>query len=322
MLSGRMNRDAAPSPTPKIAAIFSTFNRKEMALTGLARLKAQTRRPDRVIVADNASSDGTPDAVRQAAASWDAIRLIDLGDNLGNGAGIKAAMEFALADGADWIWILDDDSWPLPDGLEQLAAQATDPSAAYASLVAATDSEDLAWPLMIREESGVERVAFSRADFASAPTSVIRGGWLGGFVSRAVIDRVGLPDAAFFLRGEDEDYNSRFLEAGIPTICVRNSVLEHPKAAFRRITIFGKHLFYEPGLAPWKTYYTIRNRAWLRIRYSGSRLAGIAKALAYVGLNAIFAVALDDRKLIRLGTIMAGGKDALAGRLGKTVMPG
>jgi GT2 family glycosyltransferase len=292
-----------------------------MARICLGRLRSQSHSPDLVVVADNASTDGTAAALAEVARSWDRLLVIPMPGNEGNGAGVKAAMGRALAEGADWVWVLDDDSWPEPGALGELLARADDPGKAYASLVVAPGGRDLAWPLVIREPGGAERIAVSAEDFAGSPAAVIRGGWLGGLVSREIVGRVGLPEPSFFLRGEDEDYNSRFLEAGIETLCVRGSLLVHPKPEIRRVSLFGKHLFYEPGLAPWKTYYTIRNRAWLRIRYAPTKARGLAKAFGYIGLNALLALALDDRKVERLGAILAGGRDALAGRLGKTVEP-
>jgi rhamnopyranosyl-N-acetylglucosaminyl-diphospho-decaprenol beta-1,3/1,4-galactofuranosyltransferase len=50
----------------KVAAVVVTYNRRDLLLESLAAVLAQSRAPDSVIVVDNASEDGTADAVRKA----------------------------------------------------------------------------------------------------------------------------------------------------------------------------------------------------------------------------------------------------------------
>ena len=53
-----------PAAEPKVTAVVVTFNRKELLREALAALAAQERPVDRVLVIDNASTDGTPEQVR------------------------------------------------------------------------------------------------------------------------------------------------------------------------------------------------------------------------------------------------------------------
>ena len=56
----------------KVTAVVVTYNRRDLLLESLAAVLAQSRAPDSVIVVDNASEDGTADAVRKAfpACNW------------------------------------------------------------------------------------------------------------------------------------------------------------------------------------------------------------------------------------------------------------
>ncbi|RYE54855.1 MAG: glycosyltransferase, partial [Rhizobiaceae bacterium] len=96
-----------PSSTPRVAAVFACYNRRDTAVECVRRLMAQTLPLDRVIVADNASTDGSGEALR--SLDWQALEVLDIGDNLGNAGGVQAAMEHAYAQGMDAVWILDDD---------------------------------------------------------------------------------------------------------------------------------------------------------------------------------------------------------------------
>ena len=48
-----------------VAALVLTRNRKELLLECLAGLDGQTVKPDRVVIVDNASDDGTPELLRE-----------------------------------------------------------------------------------------------------------------------------------------------------------------------------------------------------------------------------------------------------------------
>src|SRR5947208_2050021 len=53
-----------PAADEDVCAVVVTFNRRELLRECLLALREQTRRPQRVIVVDNASTDGTPELVR------------------------------------------------------------------------------------------------------------------------------------------------------------------------------------------------------------------------------------------------------------------
>lgn len=100
------------SPAPVSVAI-ATRNRREQLLMALARLEALPERPP-ILVVDNASTDGTAEAVR---ARHPGVRLLALAENRG-AAGRNAAVR-ALA--SPYVAFADDDSWWQPGAL-RLAA--------------------------------------------------------------------------------------------------------------------------------------------------------------------------------------------------------
>jgi GT2 family glycosyltransferase len=95
----------------KVSIVIATRNRRRQLLHTLARLAALDGAPP-VIVVDNASSDGTPAAVRAAHRD---VTLITLDRNLGGGARTVGARH---AD-TPYIAFSDDDSWWAPGALER-----------------------------------------------------------------------------------------------------------------------------------------------------------------------------------------------------------
>jgi GT2 family glycosyltransferase len=104
-----------------VGLVIVTFDTAALISRCLASLAAQTRRPDRVVLVDNASTDGTLDAARLAAAeSRLSIEVIAQERNVGfaraNNVGVAALHD------CDWVALLNPDAFPEPGWLAALLA--------------------------------------------------------------------------------------------------------------------------------------------------------------------------------------------------------
>lgn len=97
---------------PSVSAVVLSYNRRRSLTRTLERLAELP--VDEVLVADNASSDGTLEMLRER----DDIRLVDNGANLG-ASGRNEAVRRATG---DLVVSLDDDSCPLPGAIEEMVA--------------------------------------------------------------------------------------------------------------------------------------------------------------------------------------------------------
>jgi GT2 family glycosyltransferase len=98
----------------RVSVVMMTRDRREQVMTSLARLLALPERPP-VILVDNASTDGTVDAVRNR---FPQVTVIALDRNLGSAArnaGVRAAT-------TPYVAFSDDDSWWAPGALTRAAA--------------------------------------------------------------------------------------------------------------------------------------------------------------------------------------------------------
>jgi len=103
---------------PEVCAVVLTYNRKDMLERCLAALAAQTRRCDRIIVIDNASTDGT---AAMLGERWgNLVDFYSLRTNVGAAGGFNIGMRLGYGLGADFIWTMDDDVIAEPDALEHL----------------------------------------------------------------------------------------------------------------------------------------------------------------------------------------------------------
>jgi len=99
--------------TPRVTVVVMTRNRREQLLRALGRLR-ELSGPVPVVVVDNGSDDGTPDAVRR---DFPAVTVVALRENRGAVArtvGVRLAR-------TPYVAFSDDDSWWAPGALKTAA---------------------------------------------------------------------------------------------------------------------------------------------------------------------------------------------------------
>ncbi|MET0456177.1 MAG: glycosyltransferase, partial [Mycobacterium sp.] len=134
-------------PHGLVCAIVVTHRRVAELTKSLDAVVGQTRAPDHLIVVDNDADE----RVRELVAGQP-IPTTYLGSrrNLGGAGGFALGMLHALALGADWVWLADDDGRPADSGvLDTLLDCATRHSLAEVSPMVCdlADPDRLAFPL-------------------------------------------------------------------------------------------------------------------------------------------------------------------------------
>lgn len=296
---------------PKIAAVFATMNRSAVALASVQSLAGQTRVPDLVVVADNASTDQTLTDLKNLVSFPFRIITLALPHNIGNAGGVDAAMEAAFAHGVDAVWILDDDSVPRPNALSALLENDWDPNVVRHPLQIDPRTGNFTWPLQIDNGAGGWRLVNCLNDMPAGECVRSRITWTGALLPRKVWNAVGPVNRELFIRGEDEDYPLRIEQAGFAQEAVKSSILDHPgPTSLVNWSFFGKNFYFERGLSDWKLYYKIRNMVWLKQRESGM-IKAVGMAITYA-----IAVVINDG-LGKLGIVVEATLDGFYGKLGK-----
>lgn len=130
----------APSPDARAALIIVNYNSGGMLRRCLAAVRRQTRAADRIIVVDNASTDGSLTAVEAECPGTQVLRLED---NTGFAAANNRGLEQCTD--CDWAVLLNPDAFPRPGWLAALMNAAADyPDAgSFASCLVMDDDNSL-----------------------------------------------------------------------------------------------------------------------------------------------------------------------------------
>lgn len=265
----------APPPAPAspgagiVAAVVVTRDRPQLLLRVLQALRDQQRRPERVIVVDNASAAATG-AVLSGFTGL-ALELHRSDTNLGGAGGFALGMRHALEGGCDRVWLLDDDAVPRPDALARLAG-AFAVTGAGTGAVAPTVLEFGALARAHQRRyslwTGIES-ALGVRHYGRPCAPLDTASFVGLLVDARAARTVGLPDAALFLSYDDTDYCLRLQRAGWRLWLAPAALIDHlrsPLARLRTGPIGARH------------YFNLRNRIVVARRHA--RLPRLAGALA------------------------------------------
>jgi GT2 family glycosyltransferase len=106
---------------PKVAIIIVNWNGWQDTLLCLASLRRLTYPNFRVLVVDNGSTNDSVSRIREACPD---VEIIETGRNLGWAGGTNVGIQRAMAEGADYVWLLNNDTVVDPQALTRLVGRA------------------------------------------------------------------------------------------------------------------------------------------------------------------------------------------------------
>lgn len=214
-----------------------------------------------VLVVDNGSTDGSVDLLRQA---YQDVELLENHENLGYAGGNNVGIERAVARGADYVVLLNNDTVVDPGFLDTLVEGADrHPKAAFfGPKILYLDRPDTVWfgGGRIDWSNGSSHIDQERRDEPTDTTprevDYVTGCCL--MVRSSAINSIGLMDPRFFLLFEETDWCVRARQSGWQVVYVPASRVWHA----------GSQSFGGYG-SPTYRYYYARNELllyWIHLR--------------------------------------------------------
>ena len=266
-MTGDSHTQAASKPHRRCAvAIVVTYNRRQSLIEVIEALLNQTTACD-IIIVDNASTDGTKDTLDALGViDQQRVHYICLEENLGGSGGFFHGLKYAIGGDWQWFWLMDDDAIPEPDAMENLSKYAAEPETVYgsAAINRVDGKSQLCWPAITNKTGQKRFIRFP--DMLADLEEVDMIPFLGFFIHRNLVERIGYPDPDFFICADDKEYCERIKAQNGKLALVKSSKIAHPLA---RIVIYDFGVFQAAyrSLPPWKLYYDVRNKILIAKKY-------------------------------------------------------
>jgi rhamnopyranosyl-N-acetylglucosaminyl-diphospho-decaprenol beta-1,3/1,4-galactofuranosyltransferase len=250
-----------------VFAVVVTHQRPDELAKSLDVLSTQTRLPDHLIVVDNGASSGPSDPRVRELVESQPITTTYLGSrrNLGGAGGFALGILHALAHGADWVWLADDDGRPQDTRvLATLLASAEKYGLAEVSPMVCNmdDPERLAFPLR-RGLVWRRRASELRTETGQDLLRGIASLFNGALFRASTLDAIGVPDLRLFIRGDEVEMHRRLVRSGLPFGTCLEAIYLHPCGSGEFKPILGGRMHTQYPDDPAKRFFTYRNRGYV-----------------------------------------------------------
>lgn len=261
-----------------IAIVVPTYNRRTLFQRSVASVLNQSYKADWFLILDNHCIDGTEqdleilrvDLAARKMGPQPELVVYRSDENLGAARGMRFLFEKALALGADWIWVMDDDGYADADALERLVTSPQFSQADAYILESAVIEPGGEWsppnrPALFDED---------RFSFTGLPAEAINekqaievhtGPYCGMFIRSVAFKDFGLPRDDFYLWYDDVEFVLRVSRQKkvylIPQSRVRHAAQALVK--YRNCWPFRGPLPEIPFDLLWRYYYLNRNWLWM-----------------------------------------------------------
>ena len=203
----------------KVLVIVVTYNGMKWVDRCFGSLRA-SEVPVDVIAVDNGSTDGTQQHLRD---EYPEVKLVETGKNLGFGRANNIGFRHALQNGYDFVYLLNEDAWVMPDTLGKLIDSFPNSRYGILSPMQMSASMEEMDPRFkkhcgdaVAKDGGIVDVRF-----------VMAAHWM---ISAECLRAVGGFSPTFKHYGEDENYIHRARYHGFKVGVVKDSFAVHDRA--------------------------------------------------------------------------------------------
>lgn len=265
----------SPLPEGSVVAVVVTRHRTEQLVDSLAALAKQTHPVAHLVVVDNGPDRPARDVVEACGlpATW-----LPSWRNLGGAGGFALGMLHALALGAEWVWLADDDGRAADETvLATLLDVACRRGLAAVSPVVVDAAHPDRLAFSVRRGLTWHRTRSALAADPSVDAELLPGiaALFNGALFRAgTLDAIGVPDLRLFVRGDEVELHRRLVRSGLPFGTALDAAYLHPAAHDEDKPMFAGRMHARHPDDPLKRHYTYRNRGYL-VSQPGMRRVGL-----------------------------------------------
>ena len=207
------------------AIIVTTYKRNDLLKTLIDSIKNLNFLPSKVFIIDNDKSSDCKKLCSKYSKTL-TIEYVPMDTNTGGAGGFSHGTKLAYDQGYEWLWLMDDDVAVLNDSIEKITPWVNQYKFIQPSRLN-FDGSNFYWQHNFLVKLGIPNPiapsAFDSSGFKEINTACFEG----AFFSRDIVERIGVPDARFFIYLDDAVYGylaTKFTKAIlIEDICLRRT---------------------------------------------------------------------------------------------------
>ena len=260
-----------------VIAVVVTYNRKFLLKECLEAIYKQSVAVKQIILVDNASTDGTYELLEELGYFNKTNFLYKLmEENTGGSGGFYEGIKIAKESECDWVWVMDDDTIPTENCLEELLNgnliisknRKDNRQVAYlASAIYGAEGEYMNVPEISMKPSN-NGYPYWYNSLSEGIVNISSASFVSILIKKDAILRCGLPCKDFFIWGDDTEYNLRLFNYFGEGFFVGKSIAIHKRLGAKvlnieyetnpnRIDMF--HYYYRNRIIDFH-YYQKKNR--------------------------------------------------------------
>ena len=238
----------------KYAVVIVTYNRLKLLKECLQCVDSQTHKFEKIIIVNNASTDGTGEFLKANYKDRKDVILVEETHNKGGAGGFKDGVN-AVPSEIDYVLLIDDDAMIDKAFVSSIDSQMEDKYLAYSGTVYMDGNIDVTHRRRIASRTLMTKKDVPLEEYNGESFECDLATFCGLMVSNDVIKKIGLPKEEYFIWYDDTEYCCRIN---------KYSKIKNVNSAFLNHKVKASA---ETGLS-WKSYYGYRNQIDVGRNYS------------------------------------------------------
>lgn len=291
-----------------VCAVVVTYNRKDLLIECLDALCKQTRPIEAMYIIDNFSNDGTAelllengyikelppenltepfememdfnnseflgafdDGIEYREAKIEntiKIYYVRMNENTGGAGGFYEGQKRAYEKGFDWLWLMDDDGKPDDACLHSLIRDKNNNNFLNPLVIDIENNHNLSFGLSFNDRISIKTINEANKYSENNLLKNVANPFNGTFISRILIEKIGLIKKELFIWGDEVDYFMRAKNSNLGVATVTSALHRHPKGRLQTKRIFFDKFNIAYNDSDLKNYCLFRNQAYMVKKYS------------------------------------------------------